>query len=81
MLNMPQVFHKIDKEKDMPATIKVVSPRGKIYNVSGIGYPLCDPFCDCQGFSFRGNCSHVDKVRKDYEINRNLSKNSGTSRT
>jgi hypothetical protein len=64
-------------QKDFPNTVKIVSPRGKVYNVSGVGYPLCDLFCDCRGFLFRGECSHVDKVRKENEARRNLRKDSG----
>ena len=62
--------------KDFPNVIKIISPRGKVYNVSGVGYPLCDLFCDCRGFSFRGQCSHVDKVRKDYDATGNLREDS-----
>lgn len=62
---------------DFPNTIKIVSPRGKVYNVSGIGYPLCDPFCDCRGFSFRGTCSHIEKVRNSNEASRNIRQDKG----
>ena len=60
--------------EDFPNSIIKVSPRGKVYTVVGIGYPLCDPFCDCRGFSFRGNCSHVREAKKSYESNRDLRK-------
>jgi hypothetical protein len=64
-------------EKDFPNTVKIVSPRGKVYTVSGVGYPLCDLFCDCRGFLFRGECSHVDKVREENEARRDLRENPG----
>ena len=58
--------------EDYPNPVRIVSPRGKVYTVTGVGYPLCDLFCDCRGFSFRGECSHIEKVRKEYEAYRNL---------
>lgn len=60
--------------EDFPNSITKVSPRGKVYTVAGVGYPLCDPFCDCRGFSFRGDCSHLQEVRKSYGYDRDLSK-------
>jgi hypothetical protein len=58
--------------KEYPNTVRIVSPKGKVYNIVGFGYPLCDPFCDCRGFSFRGDCSHIEKVREKYDSRRDL---------
>lgn len=58
--------------KDYPNPVTIVSPKGRVYTVVGAGYPLCDLFCDCRGFSFRGECSHIEKVRNEYETYRNL---------
>lgn len=51
--------------EDYPKEIKIVSPRGNVYTVVGIGYPLCDPFCDCRGFRFKGTCSHIEKLLEE----------------
>jgi hypothetical protein len=58
---------KTEKKRveNFPNELKVISPKGKIYTISGIGYPLCDLFCDCRGFSFRGTCSHIEKFLED----------------
>lgn len=73
-MNLSQSVNK-EIIKDFPNSIVMVSPRGRVYTVVGVGYPLCDLFCDCRGFSFRGDCSHVQEVRKSYEYNRDLRKN------
>jgi uncharacterized Zn finger protein len=40
-------------------SINIVSSRGKVYTVSGLNTPLADPYCDCRGFRYKGECKHI----------------------
>lgn len=64
-LVMSLVFQN-DYKENFPNVIKIVSDRGNVYNISGVGYPLCDPICDCRGFRYTGHCKHIDKL-KEYD--------------
>ena len=49
---------------NFPEEIQIISPRGNIYTISGLNYPLCDPICSCRGFQYRGTCSHIENYLK-----------------
>lgn len=42
--------------------IRIITPKGDIYTVSGLNTLLTDPFCDCLGFQFRGYCKHIQQA-------------------
>lgn len=66
--NRAQVRYKlstIEHNADQgPKSVVVVNGRGKTYTVSGLGTPLSDPYCNCKGFVYRGECKHIEMAKE-----------------
>ena len=62
----------MDNDQRMkPKTVIIVSNRGNVHVVGGLDSSLCDPYCDCKSFTYKGTCSHIqqaiDKLKEENE--------------